>query len=763
MLRAIFIPVITLAAIVQAFSQNIEVTVVDSLGKPLSFVNVVVKSKADSTLATGGVTNNEGRYTVVRSNLAKEPSSYFLVASFIGYKSQTIAKLAEKSYHIVLHESTGELAEVVVTARRPMVKLAPGGISISLKNASVANIGTATDLLGQLPMISENNGAISVIGKGAPLIYVNGRQIYNLEDLRAMKSSDIASVKVITHPGAEYDKSVSSVLLITTHKPQGEGWSADGYMQATMASRLTAQQNISLQYRRGGLDLFGSAYVGYFYKPTLIHLTHAIPNTPPIFLTDTIDQLRRELTQSYTLGANYVINPQQQLGVRYQLFTSPSARVTQQGNTTIHRGTVVEQEISEGNAKQAITLHHVNLYYLGKMNERYTLKLDGDLYAKRQSFDGKTTIKGKAESIDLNSLGGSQLYSLRLSNILKVAAGELVFGGEAAYTRNHQDSHTSFTQIKNRNHLLNNTVLAGFISYSRSFGKLSGEAGVRYEFNRFDYYENGTKQEVQSKKYKHFFPSLSLAYNGWLSAQVSYNSSINRPSYSQLSSAVHYVNSYSYEGNNPYLLPTVDHRFALELMKEDGLIGAEYAIINNAIYYALSLYEGKPISFFHPENAPRMYSLSAFVSYQRKIGFWEPNVHLSVQKPFLTIGGESFSKPMWSLYLKNTFTLPYDILMWATYWLNSSGHEDAQLYKMDQQLNLQFSKKFLDGKISLSLQLTDLFNTSREAFSMSSNGIYEGIMQKPDTRSVILTFLYNFNNQQSKYQGKQSTDEINRL
>lgn len=55
-------------------------------------------------------------------------------------------------------------------------------------------------------------------------------------------------------------------------------------------------------------------------------------------------------------------------------------------------------------------------------------------------------------------------------------------------------------------------MTSAFVDYTRSFGALSVQAGLRYEYNDFDYYTNEIRIDPQSKTYSNWFPSLASRY-----------------------------------------------------------------------------------------------------------------------------------------------------------------------------------------------------------------------------------------------------------
>ena len=53
-------------------------------------------------------------------------------------------------------------------------------------------------------MIANGDG-LEVLGRGAPVYYINGRKITDNSELRNLMSEDIKSVDVVSNPGAGQD------------------------------------------------------------------------------------------------------------------------------------------------------------------------------------------------------------------------------------------------------------------------------------------------------------------------------------------------------------------------------------------------------------------------------------------------------------------------------------------------------------------------------------------------------------------------------
>lgn len=76
-----------------------------------------------------------------------------------------------------------QLQEVVVTADIPAKRLSGNTVIYTVVGSSLQNIGTALDVLAQLPMVTVADDAVSIVGKGSPEIYIDGRLLRDRDEL----------------------------------------------------------------------------------------------------------------------------------------------------------------------------------------------------------------------------------------------------------------------------------------------------------------------------------------------------------------------------------------------------------------------------------------------------------------------------------------------------------------------------------------------------------------------------------------------------
>ena len=193
-------------------------TIIDEEGLPLPYANVALLSPQDSTLLSGGVSNESGYFAI-----PYETERVLARISYVGYK--TIYRLCNNSEvgTIKMQPDNLTLKGVVVQGERPKVQIQGSSLIMNVEGTVMERLGTAEDVLSRVPMIAKRGEGFEILGKGAPLIYLNSRKLTDLNELKNILSDNIKSVEVIQNPGARYDASVNAVIIIRTKRAAGEG------------------------------------------------------------------------------------------------------------------------------------------------------------------------------------------------------------------------------------------------------------------------------------------------------------------------------------------------------------------------------------------------------------------------------------------------------------------------------------------------------------------------------------------------------------
>ena len=149
-----------------------------------------------------------------------------------------------------------ELQEVVVAAKQPATRLVGSTLVSTIPGTNLAGLGTALDVLAQLPMVKVQDNAVSVIGKSNIEIYIDGRPMRDEQELQQILSSDLKKVELLMAPGAAYESTTGAVLKITTRRNFVKGLSLTDQFQLQRRRRWSVMDHLGLSYRAGDWEIF---------------------------------------------------------------------------------------------------------------------------------------------------------------------------------------------------------------------------------------------------------------------------------------------------------------------------------------------------------------------------------------------------------------------------------------------------------------------------------------------------------------------------
>lgn len=88
-------------------------------------------------------------------------------------------------------DTTVVLNDVVVKTIAPKTKLRGDAIVTKVQGSALEKSGSAHEMLGKVPGMMMQGEDLEVIGKGAPVFYVNGRKLYDIDELKRMRSEEV--------------------------------------------------------------------------------------------------------------------------------------------------------------------------------------------------------------------------------------------------------------------------------------------------------------------------------------------------------------------------------------------------------------------------------------------------------------------------------------------------------------------------------------------------------------------------------------------
>ena len=754
---------LTLFSTVAKAQQTIRGWITDEQRLPIEYANVIALSVRDSSLVTGAVTDNAGKFLLT---LPANSNQVFLRVSGIGYEQRNVfLPLIADTLQLKAESETKTMEGVTVTAQRPKMAIRNDALVTTIIGSSLAKAGSGNDVLKRIPLLSGKEGSYSVIGRGAAVIYINNRKITDATEIERLNSSDIKDIEVITNPGARYDATVSAVIRIHTVRKVGDGFGFDVRTSAYYWENWDTYNQLNMYYRRNGLELTaGSAYNidNSLNKQTT---TNKVQTANLWTNKWTSDSRFRNTNNNYTLSAAYEFNANHSVGARF--FTNLLVGANNGSSifsTDVLKNNVlfdhIESQIS-GNST-AIPNKSLSAYYVGKVG-KIDIDFNTDYYYGRETEYRITTEQSANyanRTVTSAGIHTNKFFATKLVLSHPLFGGSLSVGNENTFT-NHGQNYvnqenvvpSTASTIKERNN-------AFFFEYSRPtpIGQLM--AGLRYEHVNSDYYDEGVYSPAHSRTYSQWFPSLTFATRiKEVGLQLSYSAKTSRPSYNQLGTNVAYMNRFTRQSGNPTLKPETLHNITLVSSWNWFTFVANYTQTHNKImYWNEQESTDENITNLRYRNFKRFPALTLSLTAAPRMGVWSPQLTLFCQKQWFDIerlGSKlDLSKPVWGIQWDNSFEFRHDWTAEANLKLTSKGMtENAKLTRNNCTFDFSVRKAFLNNRLSVTVGVNDLFNRSANQLLLYTNNLSIDTKQELDSREFYVTLRYKFNTARSKYKG----------
>ena len=750
-------------------------TIIDETGQPVAYANVYLLHPSDSTVIGGGVSNEAGVFVI-----PYEQPTVLARISYVGYK--TVYKLCDHSEvgTIKMQPDNYTLNGVVVQGERPKVVLQGNSLMMNVEGTVMERLGTAEDVLTRVPMITKRGEGFEILGKGAPLIYVNGRKLRDLQELKNIQSDNIRNVEVIQNPGARYDASVNAVIIIRTKRAAGEGLGVELSSWSRSGRGYANNERINLTYRTGGLELFANLFGAYNRRKSQGEFEQTIfADTLWVINNQQKNHVRNPFLEG-RFGFNYQINDNHSFGGFYQNTYDYVKTRSEYDDDLLADGVAYDHlQNSSVRRNKNSPIHQANLYYTGKVGQ-LSIDFNADYTSRRQqSRNQQQELSTEYEDRDVNteSQTRSKLFAEKLFVTHPLWKGQIEIGEEYTNTRWKSRFENQEGYIANSNNEQHESNIAPFVELRQRLGRFQLSAGLRYEHVESEYFVSGQRRDEQCRTYDDLFPSLSVSTSVRnLQLSFSYAKRTTRPSYWQLSSDVTYENRLNLQTGNPYMKPVKYHNLnAMVMWKWLYLMTNFSHCVDPILYTASGLEDDSKVNFVTYLNYDHADWLTITLGAQKNIKLgngitWTPQYNVSLMKPWLKsmFNGQekSFCNPMLTLQLGNILTLPRDWLLQADFYMHTHGNTGSNIYvdSTNPMLSLSISKDFFQHRLNVKLTGNDIFNGGINHVMLYSNRMMFRKMEDNDSRCIQLSLRYRFNVTPSKYKGTGAGNaEKNRL
>ena len=774
--------------------------------QPLEYATVILKDVKTKQLS-GGITDEKGNF-----NINTPKGTYDVSFEYISFKTVTMPnKLIDKSINfgvIKLAEDSKKLDEIVIVAEKTTVDIRLDKKIYSIgKDLSVRG-GNASDVLGNVPSVQVDvEGAVSLRGNESVTILIDGRPsalvgINGADALRQIPAEAIEKIEVITSPSARYDaEGTAGIINIILRKNKLIGF------------------NGSLQFDLGSPERYGAAFNANLRNKKWNFFTNTgwrYRATPGNSLSDTqffsasaqnaraievrkFDRLGRSLFTSF--GTEYYISDYSSIigniiinkGNDDDTNSNDIDRLNDLG--FINEATLRTEQEGEDEDRIQYTLDYINNFDgNGKkltINAQYSTEFE-DVLNNITEFDTQTNILNDLELVIENQ--DEKRGLLQIDYVLPV--GEDI-QYELGYRGNYRDIFNSFFLAERQDFPngdlipdagLNNTfnykelVNAAYFQYGQKFGKISLLAGLRYEHTAIEI-EQQTSTSVDSKSYGKLFPTVNigLEVKDGESFTLGYNRRIRRPRGRFLNPFPSRSSESNIFSGNVGLNPVISDAFDLGYLKRWGKV-----TLGTSVYYNRSADNWEFIQQDTGEitdnGDPIIRRFPINLSTQERIGFeftlsYRPFKMWNINSDFnlfrVTTDGDyvdpvsmvsqnfDFQNTAFSIRLNQKLTLPGKVDMQINSNYRGPNRNAQSKREGIFSMNVAASKDLFKEKASISLNVSDVFNSRKRIQTTTVPGVFEQYSEfQWRQRQVSVNFVYRFNQKKKKGRDGRNGDDF---
>lgn len=521
---------------------------------PSASVAVWRVTAEDTTLATGGITDPEGRFRVE----GIRPGRYRVDVSFVGYVRERredveVGRGVTDLGTIALAPDVAQLEGVEVAAERQQVQVQIDRTVYSTADDPASAGGNAANVLEGIPSVDVDvDGNVSLRGSGNVAILINGRPApvgaeFIAAYLKSLPAGTIDRVEVIPNPSARYEpEGMGGILNIVLKENVDRG--VGGSVSVGGDSRGGYQGNGTLTYGRGKWNL-GATY-GFRQEEgggdgSSFSITRPL-DAPNTTLAQVEDEDESETSHNVNLSADYAFSRRTsltasgQFGVRDELETELNdfvEEVASGGDPALAYERLVEERGERWNADARLGFRHA----FGPQDDApHALTAEARYNVSGNTDDETFTQTGDRAELQRSTSERDRAEASLALDYVRPLGG---FRVEAGY-KGDLESYLSDLFAETRNDagvfvpdtLLNNAfefdqqIHAVYGQLAREWGGLGVQLGLRAEVAQTTFTLENTGEDYDND-YASLFPSAFLSYelgddNVF---KASYSRRINRP------------------------------------------------------------------------------------------------------------------------------------------------------------------------------------------------------------------------------------------
>ena len=757
-----------------------------SAGEAIEFATVALYLAKDSSIVKGTLSDSAGKFTFEKIPFG----SYYVTSTSLGYRTfnTEIFTLSAKDLNHwlgIVNLTTDEkiLQAVTITAKKPLIEQRMDRTVLNIESSILAEGNTALELLEKAPGVTvDNEGKISMKGKPGVSVMLNGKLTYLSQRelatlLRGTSSGSVSKIELITNPSAKYDAAGNSGIIniiLKKNEKTGINGSVYGNVARSRANRYGAGAN--LNYRSGKVNVFGSydhayrgeieylSYVRRFYDGEL----KGEPNRISYQNTATSEPL---YTNNFKAGADFFLDDKNTLGV---LMNGNFGKYINDNNTSnklvATNGEVISQPQTHNDNLDRWNSNAFNLNYVRRLNpdgRELSADLDFSRNDNRSSQNMDTHYPAQSNAaLETRSVRRGKVPSLTDVYVGKVDYSR-PFGEKVKFEAGWKSSYVSvdnnlkYDTLRNThwvqdaswsNHFrYKETIHAGYINYSKEFGSLSIQAGLRGENTRTKGHQVTTDSLVK-RNYFQLFPSLFVTktFTPNHTGQFSYSRRVDRPDYSDMNPFRFFLDPFLYYEGNPFLKAELTHSVEVSHTYKGKFITAiNYSYTADVMNWMMGQVDSLNTTYQSPQNLKSFinFGISLTASLQ-PTSWWSSNnfgnIFRNQYKGDQKGGDLNNAITSFTLNSQNSFQFKNGFSAELSGFYNSKSVYGVFVLKAYYIVSVGAQKQILNKKGTIKLMVNDIFQTRQWRQTARYENLDMAGHTRFDSRMATLSFSYRF-------------------
>ena len=289
-----------------------------------------------------------------------------------------------------------------------------------------------------------------------------------------------------------------------------------------------------------------------------------------------------------------------------------------------------------------------------------------------------------------------------------------------------------------------------------------------YTFNKLSAYSNH-KIEENNRKELRLFPNMAVSYtiNDKNKLALLYSRRQDKPRYEDLNPFEYLLDELSYWKGNPFLKPQISNKITLNYTRKSLSFNLYYNKLNDYFTSLTDAFESNK-TIMTTKNIGTQQQIGQEATFSKHLNSWwnfSTNIgfYYFVNKLDYENYKQEYKRPSCSFSANSNILLPWGINfeLSGRYYSKRQGGS-YEVSKSTGSIDLGLNKSWSDGRVRLSILMTDVLHTERWDSYGVKNALKLSSWGYGESRKIILRLSYSFGKQKLNKVEK-SIEELDRL